>query len=282
MTNLFRFILMALAWALLWAVSYYGCIKPEYCPEDQAAVTAPAAAPVSDDYELVSRTGSAEVLDGDLWAAERKRLLDKFNADPTQTMEVYGHYYKGEVPAPGDRELGQRRANAIKEIMVKAGIPAASITALPRELSGDAPPKGELWDAGAFSWVQAAAEGQTDKVTELDSDQIKINFPYNEAQTRLSDNTENYLEKLAKVMTETEATVAITGHTDERGRPEYNMGLGKRRAEFVKRRLVSYGVQANRISTTSMGETKPEIPMAKTDKDHYENRRAILRVNYPK
>ena len=282
MSNLLKFILMALAWLLLWAGSYYGCVKPEYCPDDQVAVTAPATpapAPVTDDYQIVSKTGSADVLTGSLWGSELNGLLAKYKADPTQGLEVYGHYYEGEVPAPGDRALGQQRADAIKAILVEAGIPAESITATPRAISSAVPADGKLWDAGAFAWVQAAEEGQEDKVTEISSDQIKINFPYNKSTTRLSNNTENYLKTLAQRMTETNETVAIVGHTDVRGRPDYNMGLGQNRADFVKQRLISYGVQANRISTSSQGESQPEIRNATTDAQHYENRRAILTLN---
>jgi outer membrane protein OmpA-like peptidoglycan-associated protein len=282
MSTFLKFVLMALAWILLWAGSYYGCVKPEYCPDDQVAVTAPATpapAPVSDDYQIVSKIGSAAVLTGSLWDSELNGLLAKYKADPTQGLEVYGHYYEGEVPAPGDRALGQQRADAIKAILVNAGIPAASITATPRAISAATPEAGKLWDAGAFAWVMAAEEGQTDKVTEIAEDQIKINFPYNKSTTRLSNNTENYLKTLAKRMTETNESVAIVGHTDVRGRPDYNMGLGQKRADFVKARLVSYGVRANRISTSSKGETQPEIRNATTDAQHYENRRAILTLN---
>jgi len=282
MSNLLKFFLMALAWAVLWAASYYGCVKPEYCPEDEVAVTAPvtpAPAAVTNDYEIVSQTGSADVQTGSLWEPELNGLLAKYKADPTQQLEVYGHYYEGEVPAPGDRALGQSRADAIKAILAGAGIPAASITATPRALTSAVPPAGELWDAGAFAWVMAAEEGQEDKVTEISSDQIKINFPYNASSTRLSNNTEAYLKTLAQRMTETNETVAIVGHTDVRGRDNYNMTLGQKRADFVKTRLMSYGVPANRISTSSMGETRPEIPNASTDAQHYENRRAILTLN---
>lgn len=282
MSNLLKFFLMALAWALLWAVSYYGCVQPEYCPTEQAAVTAPvtpAPAPITNDYEIVSQTGSAEVLTGTRWDQERNALLAKYNADTSQQLEVYGHYYEGEVLAPGDRALGQSRADAIKAILVKAGIPAASIIATPRTISSATPEDGQLWDAGAFAWVQAAEDGQDDKVTEISSDEIKINFPYNASSTRLSNNTEAYLKTLAQRMAETQETVAIVGHTDVRGKEPYNMTLGQKRADFLKERLMSYGVLANRISTSSQGETKPEIPNASTDAQHYENRRAILTLN---
>lgn len=282
MSNLLKFFLMALAWAVLWAASYYGCIKPEYCPDDQAAVTTPVSpAPVAvpNDYEIASRTGSPAVITGALWDQERDALLAKYKADPTQRLEVYGHYYGGEVPPPEDRALGQSRADSIKDLLVEAGIPAASIIATPRALSPPAPEEGKLWNAGAFAWVQAIEEGQDDKVTELSSDEIEISFPYNASSVRLSDNTEAYLETLAQRMAETNETVAIVGHTDARGTDAYNMTLGQKRADFLKTRLMSYGVPADRITTSSQGETKPEIPNATTDAQHKENRRAILTLN---
>jgi len=51
--------------------------------------------------------------------------------------------------------------------------------------------------------------------------------------------------------------VVIEGHCDERGTTEYNLGLGQRRADAVKEFLVSLGIAADRISTTSFGKEKP-------------------------
>ncbi|HUK30494.1 MAG TPA: peptidoglycan-associated lipoprotein Pal [Candidatus Acidoferrum sp.] len=51
--------------------------------------------------------------------------------------------------------------------------------------------------------------------------------------------------------------VAISGHCDERGTTEYNLGLGQNRADETKKFLVSLGVAENRISTTSYGKEKP-------------------------
>jgi len=49
----------------------------------------------------------------------------------------------------------------------------------------------------------------------------------------------------------------IEGHCDERGSTEYNLALGQRRANAVKEYLVSLGIAADRISTTSWGKEKP-------------------------
>jgi len=51
--------------------------------------------------------------------------------------------------------------------------------------------------------------------------------------------------------------VRLEGHTDERGSREYNIGLGERRAQTVKRALMLQGVQESQIATVSYGEERP-------------------------
>lgn len=51
--------------------------------------------------------------------------------------------------------------------------------------------------------------------------------------------------------------IAIQGNTDDRGSREYNLALGQRRAEAVKRVMTVLGVQEGRIETVSFGEEKP-------------------------
>jgi peptidoglycan-associated lipoprotein len=49
----------------------------------------------------------------------------------------------------------------------------------------------------------------------------------------------------------------LEGHTDERGSREYNIGLGERRAQAVRRALMLAGAQAGQITTVSYGEERP-------------------------
>ena len=53
--------------------------------------------------------------------------------------------------------------------------------------------------------------------------------------------------------------IVIEGHCDERGSDEYNLALGERRAQQVKRYLVDLGVPANRLDTVSFGEANPAV-----------------------
>ena len=55
------------------------------------------------------------------------------------------------------------------------------------------------------------------------------------------------------------ARVVVEGNTDERGSEEYNLALGERRAEAVKRYLVDLGVPAAKMRTVSFGEDRPAV-----------------------
>jgi len=54
-----------------------------------------------------------------------------------------------------------------------------------------------------------------------------------------------------------EITVVLEGHADERGTREYNLALGERRANSAKDYLMTYGVSASRISVISYGKERP-------------------------
>lgn len=54
-------------------------------------------------------------------------------------------------------------------------------------------------------------------------------------------------------------TIVIEGHTDNQGSDEYNQKLGLQRAQTVMNELATQGIDRNRISTASLGESKPAI-----------------------
>lgn len=54
-----------------------------------------------------------------------------------------------------------------------------------------------------------------------------------------------------------DSDVLIEGHCDERGTTDYNVELGKRRAQAVKDYLVNVGVEASRIRIVSYGKERP-------------------------
>jgi peptidoglycan-associated lipoprotein len=70
------------------------------------------------------------------------------------------------------------------------------------------------------------------------------------------------------------AKVVLEGHADERGTREYNLALGERRANSAKNFLVSAGVDAMRISTTSYGKERPAV-LGHDESAWSQNRRAV-------
>ena len=56
------------------------------------------------------------------------------------------------------------------------------------------------------------------------------------------------------------ARMTIQGNTDERGSREYNIALGQKRADAVKRMMTLLGAQEAQIETVSFGKEKPKIP----------------------
>jgi peptidoglycan-associated lipoprotein len=57
-----------------------------------------------------------------------------------------------------------------------------------------------------------------------------------------------------------QARVRLEGNTDERGSREYNIGLGDRRAQAVRRALLLQGVTEGQLTTVSYGEERPADP----------------------
>ena len=53
--------------------------------------------------------------------------------------------------------------------------------------------------------------------------------------------------------------IRLEGHADERGSREYNIGLGDRRAQAVRRILLFQGVANDQVSTVSYGEERPAV-----------------------
>ena len=57
----------------------------------------------------------------------------------------------------------------------------------------------------------------------------------------------------------------MKGTATSEGRPEYNLGLGERRALAARQYLVTLGLEADRIRTVSYGKEFPFVPGGNED-----------------
>ncbi|MEO0731335.1 MAG: OmpA family protein, partial [Bacteroidota bacterium] len=174
--------------------------------------------------------------------------------------------------------MGLLRADEIKQLLVaETDIPADNILTLANRLAGT--PDGEPWHpAGSFALrAQAAAEAESE-IIQLGKDEIDILFPFSSSVKDVDPEVDAYLSKLAERLKQTQETVVLTGHTDDVSSNEFNMGLGQRRADFIKDILVRNGAPAGRITTRSRGEEDPHVPNT-TEANRHQNRRVNVKLN---
>ena len=123
------------------------------------------------------------------------------------------------------------------------GVAGAGTTGAGGADAGSAQP---LPGGDAFGGMDAAAAGAATRLL-FDFDSSEIRPEYNAAIAthgrRLASNPGQ--------------RVRLEGHTDERGSPEYNIGLGERRAQAVRRALLLQGATDSQIVTVSYGEERP-------------------------
>lgn len=85
-------------------------------------------------------------------------------------------------------------------------------------------------------------------------------------------------ENAAELIANPDMTVTVEGHADERGTNEYNLALGQRRAEAVRRDLIARGVDASQLSTVSFGEERP-VESGSNEAAWAKNRRGVIAGN---
>ena len=93
-----------------------------------------------------------------------------------------------------------------------------------------------------------------------------------------SDALELLQDQVAWLKQNSDVSVTIEGHCDERGTREYNLALGEKRAQSVKNYLIGLGINPDRVSTISYGKERPAV-VGSNDGAWSQNRRSVTTVN---
>ena len=119
-----------------------------------------------------------------------------------------------------------------------------------------------VYDAGADSMADTGGFGDegleggeafddfSDELTMV----IYFDFDESELRAEYADLLQRHASNLAN---NRRAQIRLEGHADERGSREYNIGLGERRSQSVRRLLLIQGAASDQISTVSFGEERP-------------------------
>jgi peptidoglycan-associated lipoprotein len=122
--------------------------------------------------------------------------------------------------------------------------------------------------------VQSAAAAQESAEAVPQTLERSVFFNYNEASV-LQKYDAMLLANAARLKAHPNITVEVQGNCDERGSREYNLALGARRAEVVKRALELGGADGRHIRTVSFGKEKP-IATGTDEESYSKNRRADI------
>lgn len=115
---------------------------------------------------------------------------------------------------------------------------------------------GSMADTGGMSGGGMGQGEEFDDTMGMDELTMIIYFDFDQSNLRAeySDLLQRHASRLSN---DGRAQVRLEGHADERGSREYNIGLGERRSQSVRRLLLIQGASAGQISTVSFGEERP-------------------------
>ena len=158
---------------------------------------------------------------------------------------------------------------------------ACPVVEMPPAAPADVAPAKAENVAPAKTPDQALDQAPTEAATKQAKIDIKIDgylsyFDYDSAV--LSQPTLSGLLFVADYLKSNPAVqILIEGHCDERGTRDYNIALGHKRAEAVRKQLARMGVDPQRITTKSFGKERPAMRGASPEA-WAKNRRTIIRI----
>ncbi len=106
---------------------------------------------------------------------------------------------------------------------------------------------------------------------------IVYNFPSNSTKRDMSEESfRDFAGELKLYMDKyPDVKVQITGHTDDIGSGESNLYFGKKRAEYIRYKLIEAGLDAGRMKISSKGESEPLYPND-SEENREKNRRVVI------
>lgn len=105
---------------------------------------------------------------------------------------------------------------------------------------------------------------------------VSSTYHFKHDSAALNENAKSELDQFAQYLSKNpSAKINVEGYTDEKGKADYNLALGMRRAEAIASYLKEQGVKESQIKMKSYGEKKPADVKASGDAFAH-NRRAVV------
>ena len=247
-------------------ISEAGAAKPG--AEDSASSgSSIQPAPVT-SADTAGTQQSAATVKGDEESARLKQQLADQEAEINRVREEQVNAQK-----MADEEAAKQRAADAAGAANTAGTQGGQSGASTQSSTGSA-------EGSAAAGTGAQAAGSVDSSSPNDQPvagqplQRSIYFKYDDAT--ISDEYDSVIiAHAAFLKANPDYKAEVQGNCDDRGSREYNIALGARRAEAVKRGLELAGADGSKIKTVSFGSEKP-IAFGQDEESYQQNRRADI------
>ncbi len=199
-------------------------------------------------------------------------IAEHLKSHPDQNLNIEGHYTVQEENNSIYENLGLARAAQVKqEFISQYGVSENQLSTTGKLVDDDALVNDTLHRGYLLT---LGSKHTSDDDTSRLNEEIILHFNTGSQEPNVDETIRHQFSTLLTDLdAHPEAHIMITGHTDSQGDAESNKTLGMQRAEQVKHYLIKNGIDSIRISTQSMGETKP------ISDDDAENRRVTVIIN---
>jgi OOP family OmpA-OmpF porin len=274
----------AIIWLVLWLLwtilAYPMCLK-DCCPGEGAADDAVGLVEDRDDSTPIADAAPQRFPIDFGWSIAKPNTNDGFEDRKSRilaeqgddnVLAITGLYYEGETKPDGYENMGLARAAMTKEI-IAPDLPDERVNLRSRLVAEREGLRDGYFESVELNWI-AAEEKAAPAVVELEDRKI-IRFPFNSTQKDYDPSVDEYLDRLAERLKQTDERVRLVGHTDSVGGDESNMILSDRRAKEIRDILRRKGVARDKIITEAKGETQP-VASNDSDEGRHDNRRVEI------
>ncbi len=200
--------------------------------------------------------------------------------NPNRNVKIIGHHMPNERNTSAFPNLGYARANSVKNYLVSKGIPGNRL-----QMHGTEVMQWDIRENKIRGPINLDIVDANDMSNKKDWSSIKeafnekplqLNFDSGAAEINLTGDQRKMISDLVGYLDNVKgSSISIVGHTDNLGARTANVELGQERADFAKSYLVKNGIDALRISTSSLG---PDQPIADNSQEagRAKNRRTVV------
>lgn len=234
---------------------------------------------VNDNYNFNVSSSTILMPISDGIATGINRLQTYLAEQDGKVINVTGFYKSDESNSSAFPNLGLARAVAVKNNMVSQGVSSAKINTISKLMDEMVPKDNILYGPVSMDineQSETAEEELSALLEKIQENPLVLYFNTAEASINLDQEQRQKVADISRYIDKVKnSTVSIVGHTDNTGQVNTNMKLGLDRANFAKEYLIENGIPAEKINTSSKGQSDP-IAENTTEEGKSKNRRTVV------